>query len=123
MAVKRVYAAVSPGDGFRVLVDRLWPRGLSKEKAKIDLWLKDAAPSHELRVWFDHQPGRWPHFLRRYRLELQANSRSGAAFERLKLLVRENPRLTLLFGAKEEHMNNAVALKRFLDDAAPFSTP
>ena len=71
--LKRVYEEPSPADGFRILVDRLWPRGISKEEACVDLWLKEVAPSDELRKWFDHDPERWPEFRARYRAELKGN--------------------------------------------------
>lgn len=108
--VKRVYEAPSPDDGMRVLVDRLWPRGLSKEKAHVDLWLKELAPSTELRKWFNHEPEKWEEFRQRYWQELQLQP---AALERLGELVGSGP-LTLLFGAKEEQFNDAVALKAFM---------
>lgn len=108
--VKRVYEAPSPDDGMRVLVDRLWPRGLSKEKAAVDLWLKELAPSTELRKWFGHAPEKWEEFQQRYRQELVQQPE---ALQRLSELAAGGP-VTLLFGAKEERFNDAVALKAFL---------
>jgi uncharacterized protein YeaO (DUF488 family) len=108
--VKRVYEAPSPDDGTRVLVDRLWPRGLSKDKARVDLWLKELAPSTALRKWFNHEPAKWEEFQQRYGQELRLQP---AALERLGDLIDNGP-VTLLFGAKEERFNDAVALKAFL---------
>jgi uncharacterized protein YeaO (DUF488 family) len=108
--IKRVYEAPSPDDGTRVLVDRLWPRGLSKEKARVDLWLKELAPSTELRKWFNHEPAKWAEFQQRYRQELDLQP---AAFERLGELIDSGP-VTLLFGAKEARFNDAVALRFML---------
>src|SRR5213082_3330568 len=104
--IKRVYAAQSEQDGQRILVDRLWPRGLTKERAGIDLWLKDIGPSTELRKWFGHEPGRWKEFEKRYRDELKKQPAS------LSILKREAERgpLTLLFGARDEEHNEAVIL-------------
>ena len=109
--LKRVYEPPSQEDGLRVLVDRLWPRALKREAAKIDVWLKDIAPGTALRQWFGHDPSRWAEFERRYRSELAANPEAVAA---LRALVKANKRLTLLFAAKDSEHNNAVALKNFL---------
>ncbi len=106
---KRVYEEPAKGDGFRVLIDRLWPRGLTKEKARVDLWAKDLGPSHELRKWFNHEPDRWDEFRRRYFEELRANPQVAAIADRAK-----KGAVTLLFGSKEEKLNNATALKEFL---------
>jgi uncharacterized protein YeaO (DUF488 family) len=108
--VKRVYEAPSRTDGVRVLVDRLWPRGLSKEAAQVDLWLKEIAPSHELRHWFGHDPAKWADFDRRYRAELQ---RAPDAVAELSALVRRGA-VTLLFGSQELTYNNANALHALL---------
>jgi uncharacterized protein YeaO (DUF488 family) len=110
LKIKRVYAEPSPDDGKRILVDRLWPRGLTKEKAKVDLWLKEVAPSNELRKWFAHDPKKWPEFKRRYAVELKAQS------EPLALLRQETSHgtTTLLYGAKDEEHNEAVALLELL---------
>ncbi len=104
--LKRVYAEPSPSDGTRILVDRLWPRGLTKEKAHVDLWLKDVAPSTELRKWFAHDPARWTEFKSRYRAEL---SKSAEPLATLKQAIAKGPS-TLLYGAKDEEHNQAVAL-------------
>ncbi len=108
---KRIYEASEPGDGYRVLVDRLWPRGVSKEKAKLDLWLKDIAPSSELREWFGHDPKKWPGFQKRYRKELENN---GPAVARLRQLAKTKKAVTLLYAAKDTARNEALVLKDFL---------
>jgi uncharacterized protein YeaO (DUF488 family) len=105
--VKRAYDPPEPDDGLRILVDRLWPRGLKREHAKIDLWLKDAAPSTELRRWFGHDPARWGGFQERYRAELEGS----AALAELRDVVSRNPRVTLVFGARDGAHNNAVVLR------------
>lgn len=112
ITVKRVYESPSPGDGFRVLVDRLWPRGLSKEKARLDLWLKAIAPSNELRTWFNHQADKWPEFQARYFRELQANPE---AVHQLLAATQNTSHLTLLYGAKNTQYNQAIALKTYLE--------
>jgi uncharacterized protein YeaO (DUF488 family) len=109
--LKRVYQAPSKSDGTRILVDRLWPRGLSKEKARVDLWLKEVAPSTELRKWFGHDPGKWPEFKARYKAELKHNTSQLAL---LKRAVVRGP-ATLLFGAKDTEHNEAVVLQQLLD--------
>lgn len=108
--VKRVYEKPEKKDGFRVLVDRLWPRGLSKEKADIDLWLKEIAPSTELRKWFGHDPDKWKEFQTRYRAELQKNRDSVAQLQ--KIVFRRT--VTLLYAARDEEHNEALVLKKFL---------
>jgi uncharacterized protein YeaO (DUF488 family) len=105
--IKRVYEPASKDDGFRILVDRLWPRGLTKRRAHVDLWMKEIAPSNTLRKWFGHDPARWPEFVRRYRAELAANK---LQVNTLKQLLRQHRQATLLFGAKDEEHNQAVAL-------------
>ncbi len=109
--VKRVYDQHDKNDGLRILVDRLWPRGLSKDKARIDLWLKDIAPSDALRKWFGHEPKRWPAFKERYFKEFEKK------LEQVTLIVQKvkGGRVTLLYGTKEERFNNAVALKEYLE--------
>ncbi len=109
---RRVYAPPDPEDGFRVLIDRLWPRGLSKANAHGDVWMKDVAPSEELRKWFDHDPKRWAEFERRYKQELRGKTEETDA---LRKLEREHGRVTLLFGAKDEERNNAVVLAEKLN--------
>ena len=113
--VKRVYDKPARGDGRRVLVDRLWPRGLKRESAEIDLWLKEVAPSAELRRWFNHQPGRWHEFRKRYRAELAANAES---VKTLRGALRGARPVTLLFAAKDAERNNAVALRDYLSARA-----
>lgn len=110
IAVKRIYEPPSPSDGQRVLVDRIWPRGLSKAHAALRLWLKDIAPSDELRKWFGHEPARWAEFRRRYGAELDRNEE---AVRQLRALLRDG-KVTLLYGAHDEVHNNAVALAEYL---------
>jgi uncharacterized protein YeaO (DUF488 family) len=105
--VKRVYDEPGPGDGTRVLVDRLWPRGLAKDRARIDLWLREVAPSDSLRRWYGHDPEKWEEFRRRYVAEM-ATGEQVAALERLHELTRQGP-VTLVFAARDvEHSNAAV---------------
>ncbi|WP_118973285.1 DUF488 domain-containing protein [Taibaiella koreensis] len=108
--IKRAYEEPAPGDGFRVLVDRLWPRGLKKTAAAIDVWLKEVAPSTALRQWFNHDPERWQAFKEKYRSELEGSE----ALQSLKALIKEHKTVTLLFSAKDEEHNQAVALNTFL---------
>ena len=110
IAVKRVYEPPAKADGQRVLVDRIWPRGVAKKDAELTLWLKEIAPSDELRKWFGHEPERWAEFQKRYRAELDAN---GEAVAQLRRLLRES-KVTLLYGAHDEAHNNAVALAGYL---------
>ncbi|WP_455087022.1 DUF488 domain-containing protein [Prevotella denticola] len=110
MKIKRAYAPAEESDGYRILVDRLWPRGISKEKAQIDLWLKSVAPSNELRKWFGHDPEKFPEFEQRYRAELAGSG----ALDGLRAVLREHPDATLLFAAHDEEHNNAVVLKELL---------
>ncbi|WP_315361472.1 DUF488 domain-containing protein [Prevotella histicola] len=110
MKIKRAYAPAEETDGYRIIVDRLWPRGISKEKAKIDLWLKSVAPSSDLRKWFGHVPERFPEFTKRYKAEL---AESGA-LDDLRKVLSEHPDATLLFAAHDEEHNNAVVLKELL---------
>ena len=111
--VKRVYAPPSGEDGVRVLVDRLWPRGLPKARAAVDLWLKDIGPSLALRKWFNRDPSRWGEFKQRYADELDALAERSAAVAALTGAVRRG-RVTLLFGARDEQHNTAVALQQYL---------
>jgi uncharacterized protein YeaO (DUF488 family) len=111
--VKRVYAPPSGEDGVRVLVDRLWPRGLPKARAAVDLWLKDIGPSLALRKWFNRDPSRWAEFKQRYADELDALAERSAAVAALTGAVRRG-RVTLLFGARDEEHNTAVALQQYL---------
>lgn len=110
--VKRVYAKPGAGDGLRVLVDRLWPRGLSREDAAADLWLRDAAPSTGLRRWYGHDPRRWQAFRKKFRTEL---AKQPQVLRMLDDLRRRAP-VTLLFGARDEERNNAVVLREALQD-------
>ncbi len=110
--IKRVYDLPEASDGVRVLVDRLWPRGLRKEDAALTLWLKDIAPSAELRKWFGHDPGRWLEFKRRYSEEL---SRNEPAISCLENLLKQR-RVTLLYAAHDTEHNNALVLASFLQD-------
>src|SRR5215813_2861633 len=110
---KRVYEPASKEDGYRVLVDRLWPRGLTKAKARVDLWLKEVAPSTALRKWFGHEPDKWPEFQKRYSTEMKAQALALAALRRLE---KAHKKVTLLFGAKSEERNQAVALLKILHD-------
>jgi len=110
IAVKRVYEPAAKTDGFRVLVDRLWPRGISKENAKLDLWLPDIGPSTKLRQWFNHDPERWGEFQRRYHGELKEKKE---LVGELKGRAKKG-KLTLLYSAKDEAHNQAVALQKFL---------
>jgi len=111
IAVKRIYAPASPADGYRVLVDRVWPRGISKQRAALDAWARELAPSTGLRQWFGHQPARWETFRRRYAAELDELAEQ---WEPLRARARRG-RVTLLFGARDEAHNQAVALKEYLD--------
>lgn len=111
LQVKRVYDPPATDDGIRVLVDTLWPRGLTKATAAVDLWLKDLAPSVHLRRWFNHDVSRWTEFTRRYAEELEGNKAAVAA---LVGAVRHG-RVTLLFGARDPHHNNATALFSYLN--------
>ena len=114
IVLKRIYEPAAPSDGIRVLVDRLWPRGLSKDSAAVDQWLRDLAPSNELRKWFHAHTEAWPLFRRRYLKEL-AQPESAAALNELYVLANRGKRLTLLFSSKNEERNNAVVLKDLLE--------
>ncbi|HHX36207.1 MAG TPA: DUF488 domain-containing protein [Gammaproteobacteria bacterium] len=108
ITIKRVYEAPSREDGRRILVDRLWPRGLTKEKANVDLWLKEIAPSTELRKWFDHDPSKWNEFKKRYLQELKANN------DAVQILREElkKGKVTLVYAAKDEEHNDAVVIQQ-----------
>ena len=108
--IKRIYQEVEPVDGRRILVDRLWPRGISKERAHVDWWLKEIAPSNELRRWFAHDPSRWEEFQARYRAELDALR---PLLDEVRSLA-ERETVTLLYAARDEEHNNAVLLKELL---------
>lgn len=109
--VRRVYLKPSRSDGFRILVDRIWPRGLTKKRAGIGQWVRGVAPTSRLRKWFGHDPARWAEFKRRYNAELKRNP---SALRELRRLLREHSRVTLVFGARDEKHNNAVALRSHL---------
>ncbi len=114
--IKRVYEELSAGDGMRILVDRVWPRGISKERARLADWRKDLAPSTPLRKWFGHDPAKWREFRTRYRAELKRSGRSDALKELAKLSRRKT--VTLVYGAADEQHNQAVVLKEFMDELA-----
>jgi uncharacterized protein YeaO (DUF488 family) len=109
--IKRVYEEPEEADGRRILVDRLWARGLSKEKAKVDVWVKDIAPSTELRRWYGHDPNKWTEFKSRYAAELEANP------DEVEEILEEALAgiVTFLYSSKEEQLNNAVALKEYIE--------
>ena len=109
--IKRVYEKPEKTDGFRILVDRLWPRGLTKEKTAADLWLKEIAPSTELRKWFGHDPDKWPEFKKKYLEELKENKEPVSI---LKGYVKKETAVTLLYGAKDEVHNEALVIKEFI---------
>ena len=110
MLIKRIYEKPSVNDGVRILVDRLWPRGISKAQAKIDLWIKDVAPSNELRKWFNHEDNKWDEFKKRYFEELKDKE------QLLNKIKKQKGTVTLLFGAKNIEHNNAVAIKEFIEE-------
>lgn len=114
IVIKRVYETASRTDGVRVLVDRLWPRGLTKERAAVDEWLRDLAPSDELRRWYHARPEQWQNFRKKYLKEL-SQPEAEDALRRLYQLAHKRKRLTLLFASKNETNNNAVVLKELLD--------
>jgi uncharacterized protein YeaO (DUF488 family) len=105
--LKRAYESPVPADGSRILIDRLWPRGISKKKAALDQWMKDIAPSAELRKWFGHNPARWDEFRRRYAAEVHKNS---ALLDQLRSFARHGP-ITLVYSAHDEVHNDAVVLR------------
>jgi len=110
---ERIYGSPQGGQGFRVLVDRLWPRGLRKDRVSFDLWLKEAAPSDALRVWFAHDPAKWTDFKRRYFKELDSKT---DWLDRLVSQSRGRP-IVLLYGARDKEHNQAVALKEYIERA------
>jgi uncharacterized protein YeaO (DUF488 family) len=113
--LKRIYEPFADSDGVRILVDRLWPRGVSKERARLDYWAKEIAPSHELRKWYGHQPSRWPEFQKRYSAELDAQP------EKVEELIGriKGKHATFLFSSKEEELNNAAALRNYIHERLP----
>ncbi|GJM15713.1 MAG: hypothetical protein DHS20C13_10400 [Thermodesulfobacteriota bacterium] len=110
--LKRVYEEPANSDGIRILVERLWPRGLSKEKAKVDIWLKDAAPSTELRKWFNHDRAKWEEFKKRYYIELDQNPEALKPIYDLPNTVN----ITFVYASKEEQYNNSVALRNYISN-------
>ncbi len=108
--IKRVYEPIGNNDGFRILVDRLWPRGINKEKVNIDAWLKEIAPSAALRKWFNHESGKWKRFVEKYKDELQKSE----AVNELKNFIKKHKTITLLYAAHDEQHNNAVVLQGFM---------
>lgn len=114
VAIKRIYAPPEHRDGWRVLVDRLWPRGISKKRAALDEWLADLAPSTALRLWFHHDPTRWREFRARYRAELRAHA---AGLQKLRQRARRQ-RVTLLYAARDPHVNHALVLRAVLQRSA-----
>ena len=112
--IARVYEQPGKNDGWRVLVDRLWPRGLKKEAARVDEWMKEIAPADQLRKWFAHKPERWPEFQKRYRAELQQKK---AAVEELRQKCRREA-VTLVYAARDEEHNSALLLKQYLESSA-----
>ena len=111
IGIKRIYDEPQPTDGYRILVDRLWPRGMKKERAALDMWMKDIAPSTELRRWFAHDPERFADFRQRYREELDANE---TMIEELAGLLRERGTVTLLYAAKDPIVNHAAVLRDYM---------
>ncbi|WP_188042947.1 DUF488 domain-containing protein [Changpingibacter yushuensis] len=111
--IKRVYEASEPSDGFRVLVDRLWPRGVSHERAALDLWLKNAAPSPTLRTWWNHDPARFDEFANSYRQELSTNP----AVDQLIEIIKREGTVTLVYAAHDTEVNHALVLRDYLTAA------
>ena len=111
--ILRVYVGYNVTDGIRVLVDRLWPRGLRRSSSNVEMWLKDIAPSDELRKWFSHSPTRWESFRARYKKELEENEK---AVGKLIMMLRSNDTVTLVYASKDELHNNAVVLQEFMKE-------
>jgi uncharacterized protein YeaO (DUF488 family) len=107
----RIYEPKSKNDGYRVFVERLWPRGFTKEKARLDLWLKDIAPSQELRKWYSHDPEKWSEFKKRYKAELKNNK----ALPELKKIIKEKKNVDLVYAASDPERNSAVILKELIE--------
>lgn len=110
--VKRIYEPVAATDGYRILVDRLWPRGIKKEKADIDQWLKEIAPSTELRKWIHADPSKWSDFRKKYQAELKKSP----ATDELLFLIKKHKTVTLLYAAKDEEQNHALVLQEFIQE-------
>lgn len=114
--IKRAYDEAEKSDGMRILVDRIWPRGVSKEDANLDEWVKEVAPSDELRKWFDHDANKYEDFKKKYKEEMKQNDEQKVALEQLKKWTKKhNKNITLVFGAKDEKHNQAAVLKEILD--------
>ena len=110
--IKRVYETQNKNDGFRILVDRLWPRGITKEQAQADSWLKEIGPSTALRKWFNHEPAKWTLFRKKYRIELK----SSPVLQELLQLCREHKTITLIYSAKDTAHNQAVVLQEYINE-------
>lgn len=110
--IQRIYEDTDTKEAYRVLVDRLWPRGLSKDKAAVDVWLKEIGPSDELRKWFNHDPKKFNEFKARYIDELKQN---GQALDQLKQVIKQHKNVVLLYGAKDEQHNQAIVLQEYLN--------
>lgn len=113
--LKRIYDDIEDETGVRVLTDRIWPRGISKEKANLDYWLKEVAPTNELRKWFNHDTKLYGAFKEKYEKELRENQDQKEAFDELREITKNNDEILLLFGAKDEEHNQAVILKELLE--------
>jgi uncharacterized protein YeaO (DUF488 family) len=111
--IKRVYETPAASDGYRILVDRIWPRGISKQKAGLSLWLKTIAPTTELRKWFGHEPARWQQFRRRYLQELKTN---GDDLEVIRNVLKTSKTITLVYSAKDTARNQAVVIREYLEN-------
>ncbi|KAA0208399.1 MAG: DUF488 domain-containing protein [Ignavibacteriaceae bacterium] len=110
--LKRIYDKPERSDGFRILVDKLWPRGISKDNAKLDLWLKEIAPSNELRKWFGHDPAKWTEFQSRYKSEIEKNE---LPLKQLLEIAGKRKIVTLLYAAKDDKHNNALVIKNLIE--------
>jgi len=111
--LKRIYEPYNKNDGYRILVDRLWPRGISKKEVKVDLWLKDVGPSNELRKWFNHEKEKWPQFRERYKDELKEKK---DLLLNLNNLLKQHKNITLLYSAKDERHNQAIIIAEMLNN-------
>jgi len=110
LSIKRIYLPVAPADGHRILIDRLWPRGISKEKAALDDWMKELAPTTELRTWFGHDPAKWKEFSRKYKAELDEHKE---AVDKLLKVIRKQEKVTLLYAAADEQYTHALVLQHY----------
>lgn len=119
VSIKRVYEKAAADDGFRVLVDRLWPRGISKQRAEVDDWVKEIGPTDDLRTWFAHVPDRFGDFAKRYRAELDTN----AAVDTLRRYIADHDQVTLVYSAKDTEHNQAVVLRDYLAGSSPPAGP